>query len=93
MINRRISMNRYFYGLILACALLSLPSANCAAAPEPDAAEEARAATGASKEAYIQECKDAGAEKRETRRLAREAKEAAEAAAKQSESESEAGNE
>jgi hypothetical protein len=81
-------MNKYVYGLILACALLSLPSVNCAAAPEPDAAEEARGSKGA----YIQACKDAGADKREARRLAKEAKEAAkkakaEAEAKDSESE------
>ncbi len=64
-------MNRYFYGLILACALLSLPSVNCAAAPEPDVSGET--AEARSRGAYIQACKDAGAEKRETRRLAKEA--------------------
>ncbi len=83
-------MNKYVYGLILACALLSLPSVNCAAASEPDVSEEA--AVRESKAAYIQACKDAGAEKREVRRLAREAKKAAqeaksEAEAKGSESE------
>ena len=86
-------MNRYVYGLILACALLSLPSVNCAEAA-PDASEEA--AVRASKEAYIQECIAAGADKREARRLAREEKEAAQKAKDEAEAkqlESEAGSE
>ena len=70
-------MNKYVYGFVLACALLSLPSVNCAAQLEQNDSQDDFAAR---KAAYIQKCKDEGAEKREERRIAREAKEAAQKA-------------
>lgn len=66
-------MNKYVYGFVLACALLSLPSVNCAAQIEQED-------SAARKAAYIAKCKAEGAEKTEARRIAREAKEVAQKA-------------
>lgn len=65
-------MNKYVYGLVLTCALLS-STVNAAAPNEQDD-------VAARKAAYIAKCKAEGADKREARRVAREAKEAAQKA-------------
>ena len=70
-------MNKYVYGFVLACALLSLPSVNCAAQIEQGYSQEDSAER---KAAYIAKCKAEGAEKTEARRIAREAKEVAQKA-------------
>lgn len=80
-------MNKYVYGFVLACALLSAPSVNCAAQIEQGDSQDDAAAR---KAAYIQECIAAGAEKREARRVAREAKEAAQKAKEAAELEAQA---
>ena len=65
-------MNKYVYGFVLACALLSLPNVNCAQMEQGDSQDD----SAARKAAYIAKCKAEGADKREARRVAREAKEA-----------------